>query len=63
MTTQVRNLFMSSDITEMEQLPTEIEDRIVATGVIAPRSHVFCAADLWNIQKMKRVREPRKMFI
>ena len=62
MKTQVRNLFMSTDISEMEQLTTEINDRIVATGVIAPR-HVFCAADLWNIQKMKRVREQRKMFI
>ncbi|MGN6617756.1 MAG: hypothetical protein ACTHJ5_11335 [Ilyomonas sp.] len=63
MKTQIRNMFMSSDIAEMEQLPTEVKDRVVAIGVIAPRSNVFCAADLWNIQKMRRIREPRKMFI
>lgn len=62
MKTQVKNLFMTSEV-EMEQLTNEIEDRVVATGVIAPRNHVFCAADLWNIQKMRRVREPRKMFV
>ena len=63
MKTQVKNMFMNSEVTEMEHLTNEAEDRVVATGVIAPHHRNFCAADLWNIQKMRKLREPRKMFL
>lgn len=61
MKTQTTNFFMDLDKNEIKQLTKEVKETVAAN---CTEHKNFSAADLWNIQKMRRtVRTSRRMFI
>ena len=45
---------------QLEKLTTIVAETL-ATGFNVPKSKIFTAADLWNIQRQKKVRLKKRM--
>jgi hypothetical protein len=59
MKTQDTTLFTTSDKQEMNTLGKEVKETVANNQ---NHQHIFSAADLWNIQRMKRVRVYRNLM-
>ncbi len=59
MKTKNTNLFTPLDKGQMQDLTQEVKETL-ATGTT---KNILSAADLWNIQRMRRVRVQRRYFV
>ena len=62
MKTQTNSLFNSLSKTQLVSLTTEIKETL-AMDVHMPFSKKFTAAEVWNIQRQKRVRVQRRFAL
>ena len=56
------NLLVELNSSELVKLTTTVKETIVTTVQLINSKTIFGSADLWNIQKMRRVRMPRRLF-
>ena len=62
MRTESTNLFAEISNSHMNQLVKEVKETVATNATEENSKHVFSAADLWNIQKMRRTRAGRRMM-
>lgn len=56
------NLLVELNTKELVKLTTTVKETIATTVQLVNSKSIFSTADLWNIQKMRRVRMPRRLF-
>ena len=56
------NLLVELNSKELVKLTTTVKETIATTVQLINSKTIFGSADLWNIQKMRRVRMPRRLF-
>lgn len=56
------NLLVELNSSELVKLTTTVKETIATTVQLINSKTIFGSADLWNIQKMRRVRMPRRLF-
>ena len=56
------NLLVELNTKELVKLTTAVKETIATTVQLVNSKSIFSTADLWNIQKMRRVRMPRRLF-
>ena len=56
------NLLVELNTNELVKLTTTVKETIATTVQLVNSKSIFSTADLWNIQKMRRVRMPRRLF-
>jgi|GEM_PF-1690156 len=49
--------------TELKQLTTQVNETIASGAEMKTTQHLFCAADLWKIQRNRRVRTSRRQLL
>jgi hypothetical protein len=62
MKTQTNNLFPAISTAYLVQLSAEVKETLAVDFYNRPRK-IFSAADMWNIERLKRNRIPRRFFI
>jgi hypothetical protein len=63
MRTEFINLFAELNASELENLTRDVKETAATVVHVENAKPVFIAANLWNIQNMKRTRLPRRIFI
>ncbi|MDE3236601.1 MAG: hypothetical protein KGO81_11650 [Bacteroidota bacterium] len=63
MKTQVNILFTKLDKKALDNLTMEVKETVATPEATAQHVTVFSSADLWNIQKMRRVRSSRRYLV
>lgn len=58
-----KNMFTNLNKTEVNELTKEVKETIALDYQAQAPKAAFCVADLWNIQKMKKVRAYRREII
>ena len=56
------NLLVELNSKELVKLTTTVKETIATTVQLINSKTIFGTADLWNIQRMRRARMPRRLF-
>lgn len=60
MKTENRTFFQSLGKAQLENLVKEVKETIAVEAPTANRKTLFCAADLWNMERSRRSRQVRR---